>query len=326
MPKSSTDSVRPIWLRRVERRLGARRVGHQHALGDLELEQLGLDVPLGQQARDLDRELRVQERAGGEVDRDRELQAGVLPRAHLADRGVEHERRQRRDQAGLLGDRDELARPDDPELRVIPARERLGAHDPARPQVGLRLVVELDLALADRRAQAAGEREAARRVAVELGLEDRVAAAGLLGRVHRDVGALLQRLVVLAVHRVQREADRGVDLQPHPLEHERLAQVHRAGSGRPAWRPRACRRAGAARRTRRRRGGRPCRSRAARRSSRRETSCSSRSPMWCPSVSLISLKWSRSMIMTTAEFAVAAARADGLVDPVAEQLAVRAGR
>ena len=75
-------------------------------------------------------------------------------------------------------------------------------------------------------------------MAVELGLEDRVAAAGLLGRVHRDVGALLERLVVLAVHRVQREADAGVDLQPHALEHERLAQVHEqvlGDAGRVRW-------------------------------------------------------------------------------------------
>ena len=63
-------------------------------------------------------------------------------------------------------------------------------------------------------------------MAVELGLEDREAAAGLLGGVHRDVGALLERLVVLAVQRVHGDADARVDLEPHALEHERLAQVH----------------------------------------------------------------------------------------------------
>jgi hypothetical protein len=133
-----------------QRRLGARRVGHQHRLGDLELEQLGVDLVLGEQARDLDRELGVEERARGQVDRDRELEPGVAPLPDLREGGVEHERGQRRDQAGLLGDRDELAGPDDPELGVVPARERLGADDAARAQVGLRLVVEADLALADR--------------------------------------------------------------------------------------------------------------------------------------------------------------------------------
>jgi hypothetical protein len=114
---------------------------------------------------------------------------------------------------------------------VIPARERLGTHDAAGPQVCLGLVIELDLTLVDRRAHPAREREAPRRVAVELGLEDRVATAGVLGRVHRDIGALLQRLVVIAVDRVQRDADAGVDLQAHALKHKRLAQMHEQALG-----------------------------------------------------------------------------------------------
>ena len=127
-------------------------------------------------------------------------------------------------------------------------------------------------------------------MAVELGLEDRVAAAGLLGRVHRDVGALLERLVVLAVHRVQRDADAGVDLQAHALEHERLAQVREqvlGDGGRVLGlldareqdaelvAAEAGDRVGVAQRG----AAAGC-----------ETSCSSRSPMWWPSVSLISLK------------------------------------
>ncbi len=56
--------------------------------------------------------------------------------------------------------------------------------------------------------------------------------------------------------------------------------------------------------------------------SRTAASCSSRSPWWWPSVSLISLKWSRSISITRAAAARAAADMDRLLDAVAEQDAV----
>ena len=178
-----------------------------------------------EQARDLDRELRVQERARGEVDGDAQLAALVLPHAHLLQRGVEHVGGQRRDQAGLLGDRDELRRADEAEPRVLPARERLDADDRARLELGLGLEEERDLAVLDRLAQAAGERQAARAEAVEARLEHRVPAAALLGGVHRDVGALDQRLHARAVRGVAGHADARVDLEREALDRERLAQA-----------------------------------------------------------------------------------------------------
>src|SRR2546421_160095 len=64
----------------------------------------------------------------------------------------------------------------------------------------------------------------ARAVAVELRLEHHVAAAALLGRVHGDVGALVELLDVLAVQRIARDADARIHLQREPLDAERLAQ------------------------------------------------------------------------------------------------------
>ncbi len=57
------------------------------------------------------------------------------------------------DEPGLLGDRDELARVDDAELRVRPPGQGLGAGDDAAPQVDDRLVQHRDVARVDRRAQ-----------------------------------------------------------------------------------------------------------------------------------------------------------------------------
>ena len=108
--------------------------------------------------------------------------------------------------------------------RVVPAHERLDADDAAGHDVGLGLVVQLELLVLERGAQLAGEREAARRVVVLLRLVEREAAAGLLGRVHGDVGALDQDLDVVAVVGVAGDADRAAHLERQPVDHERLAQ------------------------------------------------------------------------------------------------------
>ena len=184
-----------------------------------------VDARALEQPRDLDGELRVQERAGREVDGDAQLLAVVVPHAHLAQRLLEHVRGERADQAGLLGDRHELGRADEAEPRVLPAGQGLDADDGAGRELGLGLEVEDDLAVGDRRAQRAGERQAARAVAVELLLEHQVAAATLLGGVHRDVGALDELLDSRAVLGRAGDADAGVDLERQALDRERLAQL-----------------------------------------------------------------------------------------------------
>ena len=57
---------------------------------------------------------------------------------------------ERDDQAGLLGDRDELARAEQPALGMIPAGQRLDAVHGAAPERHDRLVVDDDLVLLDR--------------------------------------------------------------------------------------------------------------------------------------------------------------------------------
>ena len=150
--------------------------------------------------------------------------------------------------------------------------------------------------IAERRPPASDSRRGAE--AVQARLEHRVPAAALLGRVHGDVGALDQRLDAGAVRGVAGHADAGVDLERQALDRERLAQPGQQLAGDDVGVAGAAQREAAARRTRRRRGGRPCRPRRASARSRRATSSSSRSPAWWPSVSLISLKWSRSISIT----------------------------
>jgi hypothetical protein len=62
--------------------------------------------------------------------------------------------------AGLLGDRDEFLGRHPASLRVVPARERLDAHRLLAAGVDLKLIMDLELAAHERRAQVALERPA----------------------------------------------------------------------------------------------------------------------------------------------------------------------
>ena len=172
----------------------------------------------------------------------------------------QHVAAERHDQAGLLGERDELERGDAAAVRMVPAHERLDGDGLAGGEVDDRLVLDDELALLDR--------------ALELGLEvvaadDRVAhrrrrrrakrrLAGLLGLVHRHVGVADQlarracaraRLVAMPMLRLTLSSS----LAGGDRQGERLPACARR-----ARRRRARRRTGGGRgrRTRRRRGAR----------------------------------------------------------------------
>ena len=88
-----------------------------------------------------------------------------------------------------------------------------------------------------------------------------------------------------------------LDVERRAVERRTARSSASADARRHATRaPRRRRRRAGARRTRRRRGGRPCRRRRRRWQALAPICCSSWSPVWWPSVSLISLKRSRSMI------------------------------
>src|SRR3954451_860669 len=99
------------------------RVADQHALGDLELEPGRLDAVLGQGlAHRLDQAV-LAELDRGEVDRDAKARPADQVAAGLAD----HPGADRDDEAGLLGDRDDLAGQDQAALGMAPAQQRLVA-------------------------------------------------------------------------------------------------------------------------------------------------------------------------------------------------------
>ena len=83
--------------------------------------------------------------------------------AALAARLAEHPPADRDDQAGLLGERDELRRRDEPARRVVPAQQRLDAVVGPPLEADDRLVVDLELLRARARAAARRAARAARR-------------------------------------------------------------------------------------------------------------------------------------------------------------------
>ena len=171
------------------------------------------------------------------------------------------QRAERGDEAGLLGEADELGRADDAVARAVPAHERLDAEQPVLGDVEDRLVVDAELLALDGAAQVALGPQAREGVLAHLLVEELVAAAAaLLGPVHRGVGLAEHRLGALGPAR-DRDADarRDEDLaagpdrdRPLPGVGDALGDGERLGLGLDL---------AAGRRTRRRRAARRCPSR-----------------------------------------------------------------
>ena len=155
-----------------------------------------------------------------EVDGDVQVEPVDPPLGELRERGLEHVQGQRPHQRGVLGVREERARAAQAVHGVLPAHERLDAGDAAGREVDLRLVVQDQLVALERAAQLGDQRQPLARVAVARRVVGLEAGARLLGLVHRDVGALQQRVGVGAVLRAERGADARVhhDLEPVDLE------------------------------------------------------------------------------------------------------------
>ena len=139
-------------------------------------------------------------------------------------RAVEDERGQRPRQAALLDQREEVAGAEQAALGVLPAHERLDAAHRAGPQLGLRLVVQDELAGLERGAELADEREPLAAVVVAADHVDLVAGAHALGLVHRDVRALQQPHGVAGVRGEQRDADAGVDVDADAADGEGMLE------------------------------------------------------------------------------------------------------
>ena len=207
---------------------------------------------------------------------------------------------------------------------MLPAHQRLEAGEPAGTHVELGLVVQDELArVGQRGAQLGDQRETQRAVVVEHPVVDRQPEVRLLGDVHGDVGVLQQRGEVGAVLRGDGDADAGLDVEADPLEDERGRQlgpdtpaeglgVHGIGDVGEQDHELVAAETGDAV---------PLAHDPA--TAAGPISCSSRSPWWWPSVSLISLKRSRSNSRSATRRFVRLGAFDRREGAPAEQLPVR---
>ena len=233
--------------------------------------------------------------------------AELGPAPAVLERLRHDEDRQRVDEPGLFGHGDELIRWHQTEPGRVPAHERLCRDDGPGIDAELRLVVDDELALVDRPPQVTDQRQLGRGVAVLIRAVGRDSDVSVLGGVHRDVRR------AASTCRCPRRGPgtprrRRCPRRRAPCRRCRPARAGPRGSGSPSRaRPSASGRS--ARTTPNssppsRATVSPSRTASCRRGPSR---CSRRSPVWWPSVSLISLNRSRSSRIRPARRSVDAA-------------------
>ncbi len=199
-------------------------VVHDHAFRDLELEQRRIHSRFTQNGLYLAYKPFVVELAHRQVHAHLHgRQAGLLPRDVLLARGAQHPSTDRHDQARLFGERDELHRRHAAELRALPTQQRLDAGDRAGLEIHLGLISERELLELERPAQIRLEREPLDRVRFHAAaIELIVVLALFLREVHRHVGVLHHRLLVLPLLGMHTDADARRDAALLPEDHDRL--------------------------------------------------------------------------------------------------------
>ena len=97
---------------------------------------------------------------------------------------------------------------------MLPADQRFDADHPAADNFGFRLILQDEFIAVDRFSEIVFESQAFDNAGIHCAAEELVAVASIfLGMVHRDIGILEQRVHVLAIIRVNADADAGSDIE-----------------------------------------------------------------------------------------------------------------
>ncbi len=193
------------------------QLAHHHRLGDLQDQPIGRHLVPAQRVGDLTRQPAVEQAAGGEVDRDRYVEALPGPTGGDRQRLVQHVPGEGAQLVAVLHRPDELGRPEQAPAWVPPADQRLHAGRRSGGQVDGRLQHQHQLIVGLQRLAQLGEQGqlvGAGRVpgAVVRGH----AGATVLGLVHGDVGPAQQLGQVGGAGRGHHHADGDLDRHPHP--------------------------------------------------------------------------------------------------------------
>ena len=183
-------------------------VAQQRALGELELEPVGVEIGLGQDALDHFDEVGAAELQRRDVHRHGQVRPGAAVEAGAP----QHPLAEIDDQAGMLGDRDELRRRDFADGRMVPARQRFDADDLFAAGIHDRLVGGGKPVVLDGVEQVAFEEFAVGQVRIHRRVVDAGAvAAFVLGAIERHVGVAQNVGGIAGAAVDHRNADTGAD-------------------------------------------------------------------------------------------------------------------
>ena len=184
------------------------QVAEQRALGELELEPVGVEIGLLEDALDHVDEVGAAELQRRDVDGDGQARPALAVEAGAP----QHPLAELDDEAGVLGDRNEIRRRDLAGGRMVPARQRLDADHDRAAGVDDRLIGGGEAVVADRVQQIAFQELALRKVGVHRRVVDAGAvAAFVLGAIERHVGVAQDVGGVAGAAVDHGDADRGAD-------------------------------------------------------------------------------------------------------------------
>ena len=167
-----------------------------------------------------------------DVDRDRDAVALLLPRARLPARLAQHPGADRQDQAGVLGDRNELVGLVQLASAHVPAQQGLGTHDLPAGGRDARLVVQTQLAARQGLAQRRLDAAAGARALVHRGGEEAAAVHALAAqRDQRGLGVLQQGFRIQRIVGIDADADAQMQPQRMQAVHPGLLALVDQGAG-----------------------------------------------------------------------------------------------
>lgn len=196
-------------VQQIENAHGFGRLLHRRRFGDLEHQVFGLQFEGLHDAADQHGQIAIAHLDGGNVDRHAQVaQPGLAEGCQLATGGPQHPLADRLDQAGLFGDADETPRHQQALLGMLPTHQRLDTAHPAAHQVDDRLVVQAELVVGQRQAQAVFDLQPVDGGIVHFLVEElEVVPPGHLGVVHGGIGILHQRLAIDAIGGIDGDTD-----------------------------------------------------------------------------------------------------------------------
>src|SRR5437660_4972886 len=178
-------------------------------LGELELQHRGVYAVLLRQLRDRRGQIGALQLHGRNVDRDGHRRTFCLTPLHdMLHHALQNKLPDRHDQARLLRDCDEPTGRHESIVGMSPTQQRLQRDHPVRLDVDDRLIMHIELAGLQCRAQARFDRDALLQASVHSGTEElEVVSAAVLGLIHRRVRVSEQLTHVLAVARTEAHPD-----------------------------------------------------------------------------------------------------------------------